>query len=597
MPRLGVAVVGAGYWGPNLLRNFSAVTRTSGCAGCATSDGPGPRRAGLATAPSRATASLDDVLGDRGGRVRRDRDPGGAPTTTSRWPPSRPASTCWWRSRSRPRSTRAQALVEPRPPTRPGPDVRPHLLLHAGGRARSASSCAPACSATCSTSTPCGSTSASSSATSTCSGTSPRTTSRSSTSSCPTASGRRSVAAHGADPIGAGRACVAYLTLPLPGGAIAHVHVNWLSPTKIRTTIVGGSAKRMLVWDDLHPTQRISVFDSGVDLTARDGARCRAARRKHWSQYRSGDMVAPALPEREALARSGGRVRRRRSGATAPRSPTGSAGLRVLDILEAASQSLPSSRGAVRAADGVCGERSPAPARGNVRSSPAAPARSARPSSTSSSTPASPRSSCWTTSSAAGWPTWPTRSTAAPVRGRSTGTSATAALLAKLMAGVDVRLPPGRDPDHPVRRGAAARARGAGRRHVQRPRSGGRGRCTQGRRVVVGLGVRPGRPRSRRRRTTTRTRTTRSTARPRCSTRACCAASTTCTAWTTSRCATSTCTARGWTCTGSTPRCSSAGWSGSSAGEPPLILGDGAQTMDFVHVHDVAQVEHPRRQG
>ena len=43
------------------------------------------------------------------------------------------------------------------------------------------------------------------------------------------------VAAHGADPIGAGQACVGYLTLQLPDGAIAHVHVNWLSPTKIRT--------------------------------------------------------------------------------------------------------------------------------------------------------------------------------------------------------------------------------------------------------------------------------------------------------------------------------------------------------------------------
>jgi predicted dehydrogenase len=54
------------------------------------------------------------------------------------------------------------------------------------------------------------------------------------------------VAAHGADGIGAGRACVAYLTLRLNTGAIAHIHVNWLSPVKIRTTIFGGS-KRTLV--------------------------------------------------------------------------------------------------------------------------------------------------------------------------------------------------------------------------------------------------------------------------------------------------------------------------------------------------------------
>lgn len=151
------------------------------------------------------------------------------------------------------------------------------------------------------------------------------------------------VAAHGADPIGAGRACIAYLTLTLPDGAIAHVHVNWLSPTKVRTTMVSGS-KRTLVWDDLHPTQRISIFDRGVDLTPRDelGAE---ERREVLVQYRSGDMVAPALPEREALggvvAELAGSIRSKR----APRTD-GRSGLRVLDILEAASQSL-EFRGAV----------------------------------------------------------------------------------------------------------------------------------------------------------------------------------------------------------------------------------------------------------
>ena len=129
-----------------------------------------------------------------------------------------------------------------------------------------------------------------------------------------------SVAAHGADPIGAGQACVAYLTLKLPGGAIAHVHVNWLSPTKVRTTMVGGS-KRTLVWDDLHPAQRISVFDRGVDLTPREELGADATERKHW-----------CLPHRRhgraGTARAGGARRSRgasspsRSGPAAPRSPT-----------------------------------------------------------------------------------------------------------------------------------------------------------------------------------------------------------------------------------------------------------------------------------
>ena len=140
-----------------------------------------------------------------------------------------------------------------------------------------------------------------------------------------------------------------------------------------------------------------------------------------------------------------------------------------------------------------------------------------------------------------------------------------------------------------MRRGAAAGARGAGRRHLQRARGRGRARRAARCRRVVGLGLRPGRARSRPPRRTTRTPTTRSTARPRSSTRACCAASTRCTASTTSRCATSTSTGRGWTSTASTPRCSSAGWSASTAGKPPLIFGDGTQTMDFVYIGDIAR--------
>ncbi len=151
------------------------------------------------------------------------------------------------------------------------------------------------------------------------------------------------VAAHGADPIGAGRACVAYLTLTLPDGAIAHVHVNWLSPTKVRTTMVGGS-KRTLVWDDLHPTQRVSVFDRGVDLVPGEEL-ADDERRNALVQYRSGDMVAPALQEREALR---GVVEEFAAAVHTGRSPLtdGHAGLRVLDILEAASRSL-EFRGAV----------------------------------------------------------------------------------------------------------------------------------------------------------------------------------------------------------------------------------------------------------
>jgi predicted dehydrogenase len=144
------------------------------------------------------------------------------------------------------------------------------------------------------------------------------------------------VAAQGADPVGAGKACVGYLTLPLPGGAMAHVHVNWLSPTKIRQMVIGGS-ERTLVWDDLNPQQRLSVFDRGVDLVQQtvDSADRRAAS----ISYRLGDTWAPALPEHEALgqmvAEFASSIRERRAPQT-----DGNAGLRVLSVLEAAATSL-----------------------------------------------------------------------------------------------------------------------------------------------------------------------------------------------------------------------------------------------------------------
>lgn len=143
-----------------------------------------------------------------------------------------------------------------------------------------------------------------------------------------------SVAAQAGDPIGAGQACVGYLTMPLPGGGVAHVHVNWLSPVKVRTMIVGGS-RRMVVWDDLDPSQRLRMYDKGVDLDA-DPVE---DRRERLVSYRIGDMLAPALPEEEAL---GGVVREFASAIRERRPPLtdGASGVRVLRTLEAASRSL-----------------------------------------------------------------------------------------------------------------------------------------------------------------------------------------------------------------------------------------------------------------
>jgi predicted dehydrogenase len=145
------------------------------------------------------------------------------------------------------------------------------------------------------------------------------------------------VSAQGSDPIGAGRACVAHLTIELSSGAMAHVHVNWLSPTKIRTMIIGGSA-RTAVWDDLNPGQRLSIYDRGVDRSEMTAIGSEA-RTQTIVSYRTGDMVAPALPEREALREV---MAEFAAAITESRAPLtdGRAGLRVLALLEAASASL-----------------------------------------------------------------------------------------------------------------------------------------------------------------------------------------------------------------------------------------------------------------
>jgi predicted dehydrogenase len=146
------------------------------------------------------------------------------------------------------------------------------------------------------------------------------------------------VAAHGADPLGAGRACVGYLTMPLASGAMAHVHVNWLSPTKIRQMVIGGT-RRTLVWDDLNPQQRLSVYDRGVELDRSVAQTDLADRTAAGISYRLGDMYAPSLPEKEALGTMvtefGAAIREQRAPLTDGRS-----GLRVMHVLEAASASL-----------------------------------------------------------------------------------------------------------------------------------------------------------------------------------------------------------------------------------------------------------------
>lgn len=144
------------------------------------------------------------------------------------------------------------------------------------------------------------------------------------------------VAAHTGDPLGTGRACLAYLSVWLSNGALAHVHVNWLSPTKIRTTLFGGS-RRTIVWDDMNPVARIMIHDRGVDLVEADSLGA-DERRQALISYQLGDMYAPALPEREALRNV---MSEFASAIAQGRQPLTDAmfGVRVLALLEAATQS------------------------------------------------------------------------------------------------------------------------------------------------------------------------------------------------------------------------------------------------------------------
>ena len=144
------------------------------------------------------------------------------------------------------------------------------------------------------------------------------------------------IAAHSSDPVDAGRACLAHLSVWLSNGALAHLHVNWLSPTKIRTMVFGGS-RRTIVLDDMKPPSRLAVHDRGVDRVPRDSLGP-DERRKTLVSYRTGDVWVPALPEQEALLSV---MTEFATAITKGRPPLTDAamGLRVLRLLEAASLS------------------------------------------------------------------------------------------------------------------------------------------------------------------------------------------------------------------------------------------------------------------
>jgi predicted dehydrogenase len=127
---------------------------------------------------------------------------------------------------------------------------------------------------------------------------------------------------------------VAYVTVHFDNGFLAHFHVNWLAPVKIRRMLLGGR-QRMLVYDDTDPSEKVRVYDKGVDVDSGNGE----ARRQILISYRTGDMYAPTFDRQEALAlvvrEFADSIRQRQ----APLTDAG-AGIRVVALLEAAERSL-----------------------------------------------------------------------------------------------------------------------------------------------------------------------------------------------------------------------------------------------------------------
>jgi len=91
-----------------------------------------------------------------------------------------------------------------------------------------------------------------------------------------------------------GVADIAFMTLYYPGNMIGHINVNWLSPVKVRTTLIGGE-KKMLVWNDLEADEKLKVYDKGVQMTSGDAVH------QLLVSYRTGDMWAPKVEQVEAL--------------------------------------------------------------------------------------------------------------------------------------------------------------------------------------------------------------------------------------------------------------------------------------------------------
>jgi predicted dehydrogenase len=143
------------------------------------------------------------------------------------------------------------------------------------------------------------------------------------------------VTAVGSSHTNSGYEDIAYLHIEYPAKMIAHLHLNWLAPAKIRRTLIGGT-KKMIVYDDMEPSEKVKIYDKGVLVhSALDSNSIH----KIFVDYRTGDMVAPKISNKEALSVEADHF------ITCVRDRVrplvdGQEGLKVVKVLEAAQESI-----------------------------------------------------------------------------------------------------------------------------------------------------------------------------------------------------------------------------------------------------------------
>ena len=141
-----------------------------------------------------------------------------------------------------------------------------------------------------------------------------------------------SITAHGVDHFGRGHENIAYITIYCEKQMIVHLNINWMSPVKIRATLIGGQ-KKMLVWNDLEADEKIKIYDKGVSVDTKESIYNLLV------DYRSGDMWSPRIDRTEAL-----KVETEYFLDCIKKNETplndGNAGLRVVKLLEATDESL-----------------------------------------------------------------------------------------------------------------------------------------------------------------------------------------------------------------------------------------------------------------